>query len=202
MTTEKKKSCSKCGETYPANKVYFRTANTCINGLSNICRKCFQKQIRGWKLKTGLVSSDHQFPEYNFSVDRIKLPKLPKFSLKRYQKYSSDIIRTAKILRQGILKRSREKKLTCDKDILTIDYFCERLSQNSVCECCGRLLNLCSKAVGVLYPDSATVDRVNINVGYIIDNVSILCWKCNAVKKDASLHELEQLYNWMIYVKM
>jgi hypothetical protein len=44
---------------------------------------------------------------------------------------------------------------------------------------------------------SPTVDRIIPELGYVVSNVAVICWKCNAIKKDATLLELKNLLAWM-----
>ena len=40
------------------------------------------------------------------------------------------------------------------------------------------------------HDDSPSIDRVNSKLGYIKNNVAILCWRCNKVKQDSIPSEL------------
>lgn len=41
--------------------------------------------------------------------------------------------------------------------------------------------------------DSPSLDRIIPNLGYIIQNVVVCCYRCNAIKNEASPDELQQL---------
>lgn len=53
------------------------------------------------------------------------------------------------------------------------------------------------KARGFALGHSPTLDRIDNKKGYIPGNVAVISWRANALKKDASLQELEQLVKWL-----
>lgn len=65
-----------------------------------------------------------------------------------------------------------------------------------MCECCDIEMDLSFK--GNVNNRSPTIDRIIPSLGYVVDNIAIICWKCNLTKKDASLVELENLLSWML----
>ncbi|PPD55712.1 MAG: hypothetical protein CTY12_00200 [Methylotenera sp.] len=42
-----------------------------------------------------------------------------------------------------------------------------------------------------------SIDRVNNNVGYIDNNIQIISWKANYLKRDATIVELNQIINYI-----
>lgn len=180
MTKGKLKSCSKCGMKYPATNEYFRKSKICTNGISNVCKKCVAILKKEWRQNTG------------------RYKKGPRQGLSFRERYQNDsILRRAMILRQGIIKRSREKNLPCDKEVLTVSYFSNLLKNNACCECCHIEMDILFK--DKVNDRSPTVDRVIPSLGYVINNIAIICWKCNAIKKDSSLSELKNLLSWMLH---
>jgi hypothetical protein len=180
MTVKKIKNCSKCGTEYPATSEYFRKSAICVDGISNVCKKCAAILKKEWRKNTGRYKKG---PRQNISFQ------------KRYQ--NDSILRRAMILRQGIIKRSKDKNLPCDKELLTVSYFVEALKKNSICECCGREMDFTFK--NNVNDRSPTVDRIVPSLGYVNNNIAIICWRCNAIKKDADLAELKNLLNWMLH---
>lgn len=179
MTKEKTKNCSKCGKEYPATSEYFRTSSICKGGISNVCKKCVAFAKKEWRQNTG------------------RYKKGPRQLISFAERCATDsILRRAMILRQGIVKRSKEKNLPCNLEILTVSYFDVLLRSNASCECCGLELDFSFK--NQVNERSPTVDRIIPALGYVIDNIAIICWKCNAIKKDAELAELKNLLEWMM----
>lgn len=50
---------------------------------------------------------------------------------------------------------------------------------------------------GRAQPSSPTLDRVDNVRGYVAGNVQCISWRANAIKKNASLDELEKIVEWM-----
>jgi len=46
-------------------------------------------------------------------------------------------------------------------------------------------------------PYRPSVDRINNSKGYVKGNIEVISWRANSLKKDASLNEIEMLYNHM-----
>ena len=66
------------------------------------------------------------------------------------------------------------------------------------CACCGKILNYAySGNLGRPPEDGPSLDRINPTKGYVVDNVAIICWRCNALKRDALLNELELIVSYM-----
>lgn len=180
MTVKKIKSCSKCGKKYPATSEYFRKSVICVDRISNVCKKCVARLKKEWRKNTG------------------RYKKGPRQNLSFKERYQNDpILRRAMILRQGIIKRSKDKNLPCDKELLTVSYFVDALKKNSICECCSREMDFTFK--NNVNDCSPTIDKIVPSLGYVNNNIAIICWRCNTIKKDANLAELKNLLNWMLH---
>lgn len=98
-------------------------------------------------------------------------------------------------LTRHAIKRCRASGMACDAAFL------KELSllKPSNCPCCQVKLNYAfsgannNKAMN----DGPSLDRVDPLKGYIRGNVEIICWRCNALKRDALLHELEAIVAYM-----
>lgn len=66
------------------------------------------------------------------------------------------------------------------------------------CPCCSRSIR---PATGEFKkgarPDSPSVDRLDNDRGYVPGNVAVICWRCNELKRDASIEELRTILVWM-----
>ena len=61
------------------------------------------------------------------------------------------------------------------------------------CACCGRAFDY-SPGRGQGGKDrSPSLDRIVPSLGYVKDNVKVICWRCNRMKSDASAEELRKI---------
>ena len=66
------------------------------------------------------------------------------------------------------------------------------------CPCCGTKLDYSFSGNGKrAIINGPSLDRVDTTKGYILGNVEIICWRCNALKRDAILPELEAIVAYM-----
>lgn len=87
--------------------------------------------------------------------------------------------------RSGITSR-KNSQLKIDDILKIVD------GQLGRCYYCNVELNFMHTQRGC-HNDSPTIDRVNSENGYAIDNVVVCCGKCNTIKSDASLERLEKI---------
>ena len=45
--------------------------------------------------------------------------------------------------------------------------------------------------------NSPSIDRFDNSIGYTKENIKIISWRANSLKKDATFEQIESLYNWM-----
>lgn len=48
---------------------------------------------------------------------------------------------------------------------------------------------------------SPSLDRVNIDKGYIKGNIAVISNRANRIKSDATIEEIKALYEYMVYHK-
>ena len=48
-----------------------------------------------------------------------------------------------------------------------------------------------------LCSNSPSLDRLDNNKGYTKENISVISYKANRIKNDASFEEIEKLYLWL-----
>ena len=98
MTT---RECSICGVIFPLSRDYFSYGRTCVDNISHVCKLCTNKQKAEWKRKN---------------------KKPPKIKTKPIDARNKLVLKSARLLRQGILKRSSRLNINCDKKTITISY--------------------------------------------------------------------------------
>jgi len=97
-------------------------------------------------------------------------------------------------LAYGVVQRCKRTGIECDRDFLL-----ELVKSKPVrCPCCKRKINYkISNTVFYPIPDGPSLDRIDATKGYIRGNVAIICWRCNALKRDATLSELKKIVAYM-----
>jgi len=94
-------------------------------------------------------------------------------------------------------ERSRNNNINFDNDFFTVEYLMELLKTNPYCECCGKKLDIGFKLNKQKNNLSPSMDRRIPSMGYTKNNTSLLCWRCNNLKRDAGIEELETIIKWM-----
>jgi len=85
--------------------------------------------------------------------------------------------------------RKRAKALNIENDLSIEDINIPKL-----CPVLGLELEI---ADGHCSDCSPTIDRINNSKGYISDNISVISWKANKMKSDATIEELEKVLEYM-----
>jgi hypothetical protein len=113
----------------------------------------------------------------------------------RKTEYLERVYRNRKSNPRGMLvraARARAKKRGIECSITAHD-----IKWHDVCPVLG--IPLTYGGNGKKTPDynAASLDRVNNSLGYVPGNVVVISHRANALKRDASLHELEALVKWL-----
>ncbi len=64
------------------------------------------------------------------------------------------------------------------------------------CACCGKKLDY-STGRGTDKRDSPSLDRWDNSQGYTLENTKVICYRCNELKRDASLDEMKVVVRYM-----
>lgn len=136
-------------------------------------------------------------PEHTAKVARITSWRLRPENAARIKGYIArykEKYRVKKLVWSAI-KRCQKTGIACDKPYLL------GLIQHKpeLCECCGNAIDYTVDTIVRHVPKwrSPSLDRVDTSKGYIPNNVRIICWRCNALKRDGSLLELEKILAYM-----
>lgn len=185
------KSCSSCGNEKTNTQDNFIPAKECRDGLSKRCRDCHRKYMRDWKnLNKDRISERrrHLYAERHAASQALKRRQL----LDR-----APTMARAKVLRAGMVERSRKLGLPFEGDVLTTEWLFSLLSSQPFCSCCEVPLDYSYKHDGVKKNNSPSIDRIVPKKGYIETNVALICWRCNNLKRDATASELETIARWI-----
>lgn len=100
--------------------------------------------------------------------------KLETLGRKRTRKTGGRTLRkwAATCISNMFKRRGVRSKITIDQ-LVTMKPHC--------CPCCNTTLI----TGGVTYENSPTVDRLDNDKGYTLENIWIICYKCNSMKRDA-----------------
>lgn len=84
-----------------------------------------------------------------------------------------------------------------DRAVFTVTFLRGLLSTQRHCDCCGVELDISHKDDRKFRNASPSIDRFVPRLGYVLGNVSLICWRCNNLKRDATADELETVVVWM-----
>lgn len=114
----------------------------------------------------------------------------------RHRRAIADPIRhAAKTLVGGVVTRCRRRGLSSDPELRSVDYVANWLRRIGVCECCRQPFDF--TPLDGRTPSSASIDRFDPALGYTKSNSKLICYGCNALKRDATLQQIETLAAWM-----
>ena len=194
-----KKTCKKCGKLKPLTA--FVLNKTCKDGRAGTCRECGNAYCTAWKRKNAkrlAAARRKRYAETEGKEVKAREQRRRERAPLRVQ---------CQRLRGGMVARSRIKGLPFDTDVLTVNYLMERIDARPTCECCGRTLNIgandkakrvtCPAKTGQKDDASPSMDRIRPERGYTADNIAILCWRCNNLKRDATPTELNTVTDWL-----
>lgn len=185
------RACKKCGKEYPATSEFFPANRESKSGILWECRLCKRAYGKTWRAANSESIKGRRRGLY---AERNRLKQ--KERIERIREHRP-IHARASALRQGLLLRSRQQGLPCDASILTVDYFMAWLRRQPYCECCRTPFNVEFKPNKRFAPDSPSLDRIVPERGYVLENVALLCWRCNNLKRDATWSELATVAEWL-----
>lgn len=79
------------------------------------------------------------------------------------------------------------------------DFLIELSAQRPLqCPCCSVTLSYAvTHSTKSPKFDGPSLDRIDTTMGYLRGNVAIICWRCNALKRDGVLREFEAIVAYM-----
>jgi len=88
----------------------------------------------------------------------------------------------------------RRCKFRANRNGVPFDLCLEDIGFPDVCPVLGMQM---IRSTGKADFNSPSIDRLVPELGYVKDNVRIISWRANTLKNNATLEEIEALYNWM-----
>lgn len=168
----KSKVCKDCKKRKPISK--FHNLSVSPDKKSYICIECRNEISRKYRRENREMIREKS---------RIKL--------------KDPIVRGALILKIGLAQRHRITGVKYDKKTFTLPYLRDLLRNQTHCLCCQCKFNIKPKETRKPHNNAPSLDRVNTKKGYVKGNVALICWRCNALKSNATSKELRRIADWM-----
>lgn len=83
------------------------------------------------------------------------------------------------------------------KEALTIDFLTQLQSNTPNCSCCSMPLRYDLDKGQRRPKDQATLDKITPSLGYIPDNVAIICGDCNRKKDNSTAEDLKMILTYI-----
>lgn len=183
--------CRQCNNDYPNQEDYFTKSSRYKSGFDTLCKICKSSKDKEYRESNSQDISDRRKIKYINEIKPIS------HDIYVNQMKSDPILWRAKILRQGMQQRSVINNLEFDEIYFTVENIREIISKQISCPCCKVLFDYESLLNGNKNDTSPSADRFNNSRGYTKDNVVIICWRCNNLKRDTTIEELKTVINWL-----
>lgn len=102
----------------------------------------------------------------------------------------------AALLAAGIRDRAAKFNLERSPALAHKEFFVSWLTHQPSCPCCSVPFSLGRKA-GRVRDDSPSIDRFIPTRGYTLDNIALICWRCNNIKRNYAASDLRRVANWI-----
>lgn len=186
-------TCSSCSVPKPHTLANFKPSKNCRNGLTKTCRRCSGDYLKGWRAKHRKRLGARRAELY------AQAEKVIEARRERRRWHDDPIRKRAQIMRGSVQQHVFDLGLRRSPELKSIKWFADRLRASPFCPCCGVLFDVQgAHARGGAGPSNASpsVDRLVPRLGYTVKNVTIICWRCNNLKRDATPAELECVAAW------
>ena len=189
IPTLKFRICKICGQKKPADLENFYKHNTCRDGLGIYCKPCQHEKLKQWR-------KDNADRHYGKRRQKWKDGYRERQKTLREQRAARiPFLHTAESMVQNIVQRSRKKGLQVCDDLRNKHFIAAWLERQQKCECCGVDFMLGPK--GTVNDRSPSVDRMDPDQGYVLSNASLICWRCNNIKRRFSSAEIRRVADWI-----
>lgn len=182
--------CSKCGLTLPHTIQFFPPNKSCRDGLTSQCRTCFRGLLQKWKRRNSARLAEKRRADYAARYGARQR------ELERARQMRAPYKVKAAAMASGIYGRCRERGWP-KPDWLSPTAIEAWLKRQPVCECCGVVFHVGRTKTGHKQPNSPSIDRFDNASGYEWDNVRLICWRCNNIKRDYTANDLRRVADWM-----
>lgn len=179
-------TCSRCGSDKPVSE--FSKSKDCKHGITGWCKECRAAYLKGYD--RGLRTYRKRPHGWEDTEKTRKDAYAKRVANARHRAKATK-------MRVAMLQRARRAGVPVDER-LSVDFLIAWLIAQTRCECCGREMQIHDSGAKGHRADSITLDRIIPAAGYVLGNVSLLCWRCNSLKRDATPEELANVSRWLL----
>ena len=97
---------------------------------------------------------------------------------------------------RGICERSKELGFTRPSALCSKKFFMHWLIRQPQCSCCGCAFDIGPKN-GHFRNAGPSIDRFDCSRGYDLENIELICWRCNNIKRNYVAADLLAVAGWM-----
>lgn len=187
--------CRRCGNIYLNQEEYFAKSSRYQSGFDTLCKICKSKKDKEYRDNNGQDINDRRKSKYDREVKPIS------HDLYVDSIMSDPIGWRAKILRQGMQQRSVIDNWDFDGEYFSTDKIRGIITEQNGCPCCKVLFSYESLLNGNKNPAAPSADRFDSNKGYTKNNVVFICWRCNNLKRNSTIQDLQTVISWLEKLK-
>lgn len=183
--------CRKCKNYYSVYDGCFYHSSAYKSGYDTLCISCKKSLNYVYRTTNRTIISEKRRLDYQANSKPI--------SSKLYSsKIDSDPdLWRARFIRQGMIARANRNGFEFDSNFFSVNYILDSIKGSS-CPCCGASFKMKTLLDNRKKNNSApSPDRLDLTKGYTPGNVVFVCWRCNNLKNDVSIKELETVVSWL-----
>jgi len=192
--SEVPKICIKCGTTKPTKE--FGNDKKNLDGKTGTCIVCNNNRGSEWLAKPGNAERRKDRIDKLYHLDEGKQGKTYLKQKDRERKQRDHLKTRAKKMRRTMIYNAEKKGFQFDP-VFTVEKLHDMIANTDYCPCCATKIDKFYYGDGERRSSVPSPDRVNNDLGYIEENVVVICWRCNWIKSDGAVDEFLKLVIWM-----
>ena len=169
------RKCKTCGESKPETGRFFPAYRYRL-GFEPVCIICRRANTAAWKVKNKETMLSKQRTRYLTTV-RARLQQR-----EDEERLAAPHLFVAKTLCHGMRQRIRTVGYAASPQI-TPAFIAAWLEESPNCPCCGVEFEIRKRRQGIALKSSPSLDRFDPAKGYTLDNIEIICFRCNHLKR-------------------
>jgi len=197
--SEVPKVCSQCGKTKLTKE--FASDKRTLDGKAGYCQDCSNKYHVGWFAILAHKEKRQKRINEKYYLDEDKQGKthIREGLVARNKKVP--ISSRAKAMRRTMIYNADKEGFDFDSSYFTPEKVEEMIETNDICSCCDRIFDKSFHGDGKIREAVPCPDRVDPNLGYVKENVVMICRRCNWIKNDGTADEFLRIVQWMLEFK-